>query len=120
MMFFKKKKKKEKREFSKTLLVQESALIWVITIAFVALAFYCVIKQYFGELPWITALAGFPWTAYGVSQAFYYRKAMAENTKDGIKYETVMNDLECQNSCQIPVDPCDNFSVDNIMYETKG
>jgi len=39
-------------------------------------------------------MVGLPWTAYAVSQAFYYRKAMKENTKDGIKYDTVMEELK--------------------------
>lgn len=39
-------------------------------------------------------MVGFPWSAYGVSQAAYYRKAMKENTKDGIKYETVMAKID--------------------------
>ena len=39
-------------------------------------------------------MIGLPWTAYGVSQAFYYKKAMAENTKDGIKYETTMMEFD--------------------------
>ena len=79
-----------KTEFSKWLLVQESILIWIITITFLVLAFVCIKNQYFGELPWLTAMAGFPWTAYGVSQAFYYKKSTAENTKGGIKYETIV------------------------------
>ena len=79
-----------KTEFSKWLLIQESILIWVITITFLILAFVCIKNQYFGELPWLTAMAGFPWTAYGVSQAFYYKKSTAENTKGGIKYETIV------------------------------
>lgn len=58
---------KKWKEFSKFLLLQESALIWIDTIAGIALAFYCVINQYFGELPWVAAMIGFPWTAYGVS-----------------------------------------------------
>ena len=87
------KKKKQKLEFSKLLLIQESALIWIVTITLIILAFVCISKEYFGELPWIAAMVGFPWTAYGVSQAYYYRKAMAENTKDGIKYESVLNTL---------------------------
>ena len=78
------KKLKKTNEFSKILLIQESILIWIMTIAFIILAFYCVINQYFGELPWLAAMVAFPWTAYGVSQGFYYRKAMKENTKDGI------------------------------------
>ena len=86
------KKTNNKLEFSKRLLLQESILIWVITIAFIVLAFFCVANQYFGELPWLAAMCGFPWTAYGASQAFYFRKTEKENTKGGIKYETVMAD----------------------------
>lgn len=86
------KKQNKKMEFSKQLLLQESMLIWIITIAFIVLAFVCVFNQYFGELPWLAAMCGFPWTAYGASQAFYFRKAEKENTKGGIKYETTMID----------------------------
>lgn len=88
--------KKKKLEFSKKLLVQESALIWVITLAFIVLAFVCIIKQYFGELPWLAAMCGFPWTAYGVSQAFYYKKAEKENIQGGIKYDVTMEELKMQ------------------------
>jgi hypothetical protein len=86
----KKPARKKELEFSKKLLFQESMLIWVITISFIILAFVCVSNQYFGELPWLTAMCGLPWTAYGASQAFYFRKAEKENTKDGVKYETVI------------------------------
>lgn len=82
-----------KREFSKSLLIQESALVWVMTLAFIVLAYICIQKDYLGELPWLTAMVGFPWTAYGVSQACYYRKSQAENTVDGIKFETAMAEL---------------------------
>jgi EamA domain-containing membrane protein RarD len=84
---------KKKSEFSKSLLVQESILIWIHTIAMIVLAFMCVHLQYFGELPWLAAMVAFPWTAYGVSQHAYYKKAEKENTKDGIKYETIMKGL---------------------------
>ena len=86
-------KERKKKEFSKALLRQESALIWIVTIACIILAFYCIHNQYFGELPWITAMCGFPWSAYGVSQACYYKKAEKENTKGGIKYDTTMYSL---------------------------
>lgn len=88
----KKRKAQQKKsaEFSKWLLMQETALIWIVTIVFLILAFVCIKNQYFGELPWLTAMAAFPWTAYGASQAFYYKKAEKENTKGGIKYETTM------------------------------
>ena len=82
-----------KKEFSKALLIQESALIWITTLTFLGLAALCIIKDYTGSLPWLTAMISLPWTAYGVSQCFYYNKAKAENTKNGIKYETVMSDL---------------------------
>lgn len=84
----------EKLEFSKKLLLQESMLIWIITIAFIILAFVCVFNQFFGELPWLAAMCGFPWTAYGASQAFYFRKAEKENTAGGIKYETILSQLK--------------------------
>lgn len=99
------KKKKEKKtpiEFSKLLLIQESILIWVITISFIVLAFVCIANGFFGELPWLAAMAAFPWTAYGVSQAFYYKKSEKENTKDGIKFETVMAQIQT-NDADLPV-----------------
>lgn len=75
-------------------MIQESVLIWIMTIAFIILAYICIINQYFGELPWLSVMIGLPWTAYGASQAFYYKKAMAENTKDGIKFETTMAEFD--------------------------
>lgn len=99
----KNKQKKKRLEFSKLLLVQESALMWVITLAFIALAFVCVKNQFFGELPWITAMCALPWTAYGVSQAFYYKKAEKENIQGGIKYDTTMEELRNRLNCT----PCD-------------
>lgn len=81
---------KKTQEFSKTLLIQESILIWILTISFIILAFICIFKGYLGTLPWLTAMAGFPWTAYGVSQAFYYNKSKAENTQGGIVYDSAI------------------------------
>ena len=71
--------KKEKKEFSKKLLVQESALIWIVTLALIALSFICVFTGAYAELPWLTAMVALPWGAYGVSQAYYYKKAEKEN-----------------------------------------
>ena len=91
-----KKKKEEKIEFSKSLLIQESILIWLHTIAMIVLAFICVFKNYFAELPWLTAMVALPWTAYGVSQHAYYKKAQAENTEGGIIYESAFwDDTAC-------------------------
>lgn len=83
-----------KREFSKTLLIQESALIWIVTLSCLALSAYCIFMGYLGSLAWLSTIASVSWAAYGVSQAFYYRKSMAENTCGGIKYETVVKEAE--------------------------
>ena len=87
-------KKKNNKEFSKVLLKQESALIWIMSLSFIVLAFYCIYKGFTGSLPWLAAMVGFPWTAYGVSQAMYYRKSMAENTEGGVKYESVLAEVK--------------------------
>lgn len=80
---FKKKNKhrknKKKKEFSKSLLIQESILIWITTICFLILAFMCVANHEFGDLPWLSVMSGAPWAAYAVSQSQYYGKAKAEN-----------------------------------------
>ena len=87
------KNNKKKKEFSKSLLIQESILIWIITFFCLALAVLCVIKNYTGTLPWFASMIGLPWAAYGVSQACYYNKAKAENTKDGIKYDSTRAEI---------------------------
>lgn len=114
---------KQKREFSKTLLIQESALIWISTLAYIVLAFYCIYNGYMGSLPWLTASASLPWAAYGVSQVYYYKKSMAENTKDGVKYASVMKELdEAYNNYKeelnnIPV--VDNAETTSMNYYTE-
>lgn len=86
----------KKRSFSKTLLIQESILIWVLTFAFIGLAYLCIIKDYTGSLPWLSVTLTGAWTSYGVSQAMYYNKAKAENTKGGIVYEnSIMKNQDC-------------------------
>ena len=87
------KKEKKNTEFSKALLIQESILVWIITIAFLGLAYICIMNDFIGELPWLTAIVAFPWTAYGVSAACYYQKSQKENTAGGIKFESVMAQL---------------------------
>ena len=88
----KKNKEQKKTSFSKALLIQESILIWIITITFLVLAFVCIFNGFFGELPWLSVIVAFPWSAYGVSQAYYYKKSMKENTKDGIVYDQAMKE----------------------------
>ena len=56
MIMNKQKGEKKKKEFSKVLVGQESVLIWIMTLAFIGLAYICIKNQYFGELPWLTAM----------------------------------------------------------------
>ena len=101
------KKNKKKKEFSKILVAQESILIWIMTLSFIILAFICIDRQYFGELPWLTAMVAFPWTAYGVSQGFYYNKAKAEN-KIKLDKSFEFNDMQQESG------------VDESLEDTKG
>lgn len=94
----------KKKEFSKVLLIQESILIWITTLGLLGLAFICIMKDFTGSLPWITAMISLPWTAYGVSQACYYRKSTIENSKNGIKYDTVMATLNNQSGDEETID----------------
>ena len=114
---------KQKREFSKTLLIQESALIWISTLAHIVLAFYCIYNGYMGSLPWLTASASLPWAAYGVSQVYYYKKSMAENTKDGVKYASVMKELdEAYNNYKEELNntpTVDNTETTSMSYYTE-
>lgn len=117
------------KEFSKTLLKQESALIWIMSLSFIVLAFYCIHEGFTGSLPWLAAMVGFPWTAYGVSQAMYYKKSMKENTCGGIKYETVMEEArkintQYENAAGFDfsmyadgIDPFANVKTSNSTYE---
>lgn len=85
---------KKHKEFSKQLLLQESALIWIMSLSFIVLAFYCIGKGFTGSLPWLAAMVGCPWAAYAVSQGFYYKKAEKENSCGGIKFEAALADMK--------------------------
>lgn len=85
---------KKKKEFSKVLLIQESVLVWIVTLAFLSLGFYCVLQGFMGSLSWLGAVVTCTWSAYAVSQGFYYSKAKKENTKGGIKYEATLAELK--------------------------
>lgn len=100
-------------EFSKKLLIQESLLIWVVTLAFIVLAFICISNGYLGELPWLAAMAACPWGAYAVGQGFYYRKAEKENTAGGIKYDMAMQKIKTNDD-----DPL--AQPDEIVKDAKG
>ena len=84
---------KPKQAFSKILLIQESILIWIVTLAFIALAFVCVFTGYLGSLPWVAVMVTAAWGGYAVSQAAYYSKSKAENITGGLVYEATMSKI---------------------------
>ena len=71
-------------------------MLWILTLGMLGLAYLSIIKGYVGSLPWLATMVAFPWTAYGVSQAMYYRKSEKENTKNGIKFESVMAEVNAK------------------------
>lgn len=109
--------KKQKRAFSKTLLIQESALIWIMTLVFLYLAYLSIINGYMGSLPFLTAMVSLPWAAYGVSQALYYRKSQAENTQGGLTYEKMMLENQYSNSTSDTVTPDNVQSIIDSVSE---
>lgn len=102
---------KQKRAFSKTLLIQESILLWIMTLVFLYLAYMSIDMGYTGSLPWLSAMVSFPWAAYAVSAGFYYSKSKAENTVGGITYESAFK--QTVNSAQ------EILTVDKIDTSTK-
>lgn len=93
-----KDKKKKKQAFSKALLIQETILIWLITFICLGLAVLSILTGYVGDFTWLATMVGFPWTAYGISQAFYYRKSQKENTSGGIVYDLALQNQQASNA----------------------
>lgn len=69
-----------KENFSKKLIEDIRALLWIVTIGGILLAFYCVHKGFVGSLGWITSLVGLPWASHATICSFYMNKSKAENT----------------------------------------
>lgn len=116
---------KQKREFSKTLLIQESILIWMVTIVCLVLSAYCIFMNYLGSLAWLSTVVSVSWAAYGVSQAMYYTKSKAENTEGGIKYETVLEEIrqakDVYSNASTTVGTTTTYDYDyNITYNTTS
>ena len=88
--------KKKKLEFSKQLICDIRSLLWIVTIAGIALAFYCVYLGYLGTLPWISALVGLPWSAHGIVCSFYLNMSKSDHRKGGITYDLAINEQQQQ------------------------
>lgn len=78
---------KSEPDFSKRLISDIRALLWVVTLGGLALAAYCIHKDYAGALPWLTAMVGLPWTAHGVVCSGYLSMAKSDHRRGGITYD---------------------------------
>ena len=76
------------KEFSKRLIADIRALLWVVTVGGLALAAYCIRVGYTGALPWLSAMVGLPWTAHGTVCAFYLNMAKSDHKEGGITFES--------------------------------
>lgn len=75
-------------EFSKRLIADIRALLWVVTVGGLLLAAYCIRVGYTGALPWLSAMVGLPWTAHGTVCAFYLNMAKSDHKEGGITFES--------------------------------
>ncbi len=77
----------KRQEFSKRLISDIRALLWVVTVGGLLLAAYCIRVGYMGALPWLSAMVGLPWTAHGTVCAFYLNMAKSDHKEGGITFE---------------------------------
>lgn len=83
----KKKKPVKRREGSKSIVLDMRWLLWIITLAGLALAFYCVRRGFTGSLPWVSAMVGLPWSAWGIVASFYLNMSKSDHREGGITME---------------------------------
>lgn len=79
--------KKKKPDYSKRLVSDIRALLWVVTVGGLLLAAYCIRLGYTGSLPWLSAMVGLPWAAHGVVCSFYLKLAKSDHSEGGITFE---------------------------------
>lgn len=92
---------RRKMEYSKKLVDDIRALLWIVTVGGLILAAYCIHKGYAGSLPWLTAMVGLPWSAHGVVCSFYLNMAKSDHSEGGITYEMAMAKNDSWESPQI-------------------
>lgn len=68
-------------QFSKLLILFETAIVTYLTYEGVTMAKLCIANNFNGSLPWIATMVSAAWAAYGTSTAFYYNKGKAEQLK---------------------------------------
>lgn len=79
--------KKKPLDYSKRVVRDIRALLWVVTAGGLILAAYCIYKDFVGSLPWLSAMVGLPWSAHGVVCSFYLNMAKSDHSEGGITFE---------------------------------
>ncbi len=79
--------KKKPLDYSKRVVRDIRALLWVVTAGGLILAAYCIYKDFVGSLPWLSAMVGLPWSAHGVVCSFYLNMAKSDHSAGGITFE---------------------------------
>lgn len=79
-------------EYSKRITDDMRGLLWVISVGAIALAFFCAYLRFDAAFPWITAMVGLPWTAWGTAAAFYLNLAKSDHSAGGITFEAAKAD----------------------------
>ena len=92
----------ERQDFSKRLISDIRALLWVVTVGGLLLAAYCIHAGYIGSLPWLSAMVGLPWTAHGTVCAFYLNMAKSDHREGGITFEAARTAGFSQESADSP------------------
>lgn len=98
----KQQRRRKQSDFSKQLIADIRALLWVVTVGGLLLAAYCIRTGYTGALPWLTAMVGLPWTAHGVVCSGYLSMAKSDHKRGGITYEAAKADNFGQESGNSP------------------
>ena len=73
------RKKTKRTDYSKQMITDIRALLWVVTVGGLLLAAYCIRTGYTGALPWLSAMVGLPWTAHGVVCSNYLSMAKSDH-----------------------------------------
>lgn len=75
-------------QFSKLLILFETAMVFTLTWKCLDIAYICVTNQFSGSLPWLATMVSCAWAAYGASAAFYYGKSGKEQVAKIEKFGT--------------------------------
>lgn len=94
---------RRQKQYSKRMIDDVRALLWVVTLGGLALAALCIVTGYMGSLPWIAAMVGLPWTAHGVIGKAYIDMATSDHRAGGITFEAAkannyQEGVECSKS----------------------